>query len=62
MKKYEYYRVSAEGVTHSRLEEHREIIDRFAAEGWRYVGFIPVHENSYGMLHAVDLIFEQDAN
>lgn len=60
MKKYKYERIRYEGVISSKLEGHREVIDRRAAGGWRYVDHICVHETN-GVSVAVDLIFEKDA-
>ncbi|MBQ5685101.1 MAG: hypothetical protein IIV27_05625, partial [Clostridia bacterium] len=34
------------GVVFNKLDGHREIIDRRAAEGWRYVDHICVQETS----------------
>ena len=48
------------GLRAARLNEHREIIDRRAAEGWRYVGCIPTYETFYGQTGSIDLIFEKD--
>ena len=59
MKKYEYERIYYGGVVFNKLDGHREIIDRRAAEGWRYVDHICVQETS-GLSAAVDLIFEKD--
>ena len=39
--------------------EHREIIDQYAKDGWRYVGFIPTHFTGHGGIAEVDLIFER---
>ena len=61
MKRYEYVNVIYEGVYAAKLREHREIIDRRAAEGWRYVGYIPVHQHAHGQFASIDLIFEKDA-
>ena len=60
MKRYEYERVFYEGIVAEKLEYHREVIDRRAAEGWRYVDHISVHE-SRGCIVAVDLIFEKES-
>ena len=60
MKQYEYVSVVYEGVMAAKLREHRGIIDRYAAEGWRYVGYIPTHESSHGTTCIIDLIFEKD--
>ena len=59
MKQYEYERLLYEGVFTSKLEGHREVIDRRAVQGWRYVGSISVHETN-GVSIAIDLIFEKD--
>lgn len=39
--------------------EHREVIDRHAAEGWRYVGFMPTRFSGQGGIKEMDLIFER---
>jgi hypothetical protein len=39
---------------------HRAIIDRYAAEGWRYVGFVPSRFSGEGGMKEVDLIFEKE--
>lgn len=38
---------------------HRQIIDEHAAEGWRYVGYIPSKFSSEGGHKEIDLIFER---
>ena len=43
-----------------RFEEHRACIDRYAAQGWRYVGYVPVKNNYHGVPVAIDLIFERE--
>ena len=40
--------------------EYRNIIDRAAEEGWRYVGFLPVSQSVNGAILEYDLIFEQE--
>lgn len=42
--------------------EHREIIDRRAAEGWRYVGCIPTQFSGEGGTKEIDLIFEKESD
>lgn len=39
--------------------EHREIIGKYAAQGWRYVGYIPVSFTGNGGTSEIDLIFER---
>ena len=42
--------------------QHREIIDQYAAQGWRYVGYIPTQFTSNGGTKAIELIFEREAD
>ena len=58
MKQYEYVSVHIGKLFGATSEEHREIINDYAAKGWRYVGFIPTNMNDYGKLKDIDLIFE----
>lgn len=44
----------------AKSEEHREIIDRYAGQGWRYVGFIPTSMTDYGKIKDMDLVFERE--
>ena len=39
--------------------EHRTIIDEQAANGWRYVGYIPTRFSGEGGNKEIDLIFER---
>lgn len=38
---------------------HREIIDKYSKEGWRFVGAIPASNGSYGQITSHDLVFEK---
>jgi len=60
MKQYEYVNVHVSKFIGARCEEHREIIDRYAANGYRYVGYIPTNISDYGKIKDMDLIFEKD--
>ena len=67
MYKYEYVTVSAEMEGYLAkfndvlsLDDYRKIIDEKAAEGWRYVGYIPTRESMKGYLRELDLIFEKE--
>lgn len=44
----------------SGTDEHRQIIDQYAAKGYRYVGYIPTDITGHGVIRQVDLIFEID--
>lgn len=60
MKKYEYVNINIDGFLGSGSEEHRQIIDEYAAKGYRYVGYIPTYITSHGKIVEMDLIFEID--
>ena len=58
MFKYEYVSVLLKsGFNKVTLKEHRETIDKYALNGYKYIGFIPTKESGYGLTE-VDLIFE----
>ena len=40
--------------------QHREIIDRYAAAGWRYVGYVPTAQHATGQIDTIDLVFERE--
>ena len=60
MKKYEYVSVHFGKFCGAKSEEHREIIDQYAARGWSYVGFIPTDISDYGKIKDMDLVFEME--
>ncbi len=67
MYQYEYVTLSAEeGKIGAKLkglqslDSYREIIDARAANGWRYVGYIPTIESIRGYTKSLDLIFEKE--
>lgn len=60
MKKYEYVQVHVGKFIGAKSEEHRQIIDAYAAKGYRYAGYIPVNMTDYGKIKDMDLIFERD--
>lgn len=60
MKKYEYVALHIGRFFGARSEEHRKIINDYAAKGYRYVGYIPTNMNDYGKLKDIDLVFEMD--
>jgi len=39
--------------------QHREIINQKAAEGWRFVGYVPAEFTSNGGTKSLDLVFER---
>ena len=40
-----------------QMEGHQEIICRRGAEGWRYVGWLPVKQRATGHVEEVELVF-----
>ena len=60
MKKYEYVKVDIQKFMGSRSENHREIIDEYAAKGYRYVGYIPVEMTGHGQILEMGLVFESE--
>lgn len=41
------------------IEEYKDIIEKRASEGWRYIGFIPTKQRGTGHIEEIDLIFEK---
>ena len=60
MKQYEYVSVKIGKFIGAKSEEHRQIIDEYAAKGYRYVGYIPTNISDYGKIKDMDLVFEKD--
>ena len=58
MKRYEYVKLNINSFFGAGSEEHRQIIDEYAAKGYRYVGFVPTYMNEHGKIKEIDLIFE----
>ena len=64
MKKYRYEYVRIDTglffLVPSEDNQHREIIDEYAAKGLRYVGFVPAMQSGEGRIRQYDLVFEQE--
>lgn len=43
----------------AELAGHRAAIERRAADGWRYCGFVPLKFGPSGKMLAVDLVFQK---
>ena len=59
--RYEYVRVKVDKnskTMNSEMESHREIIDKKAAEGARYIGWFPTTQGPSGKIVEFDLVFE----
>lgn len=62
MYQYKYVTLDTGGGLYAESLTHRQIIDKYAADGWRYVGIIPVSYTARGAICDVDLIFEREAS
>ncbi len=62
MKKYEYKKLKAGILLGAELKEHRQIIDDYAAKGYRFVACIPTCINNNGVAFEFDLVFELDCD
>ena len=51
------------GLMSTKLQDYREVINAYAAKGYRYVGWFPKKTSNMlsGVMEEVDLIFELDA-
>ena len=43
----------------SELREHREVIERYAKQGFEYAGWLPVQQGPSGKVLSLDLIFRK---
>lgn len=56
---YKYEEIEVEGFFTNEYKGHREIIDKYAREGWRFVGTIPTEFRGHGVIERMDLVFEK---
>ncbi|MHC1683924.1 MAG: DUF4177 domain-containing protein [Clostridiaceae bacterium] len=59
MFRYTYINVKANGVLFKNWD-HREIIDKYSNEGYRFVTAIPTGFEGYGKITRFDLVFEKE--
>lgn len=57
MYKYRYEKSS--GGTFFTESNHRDIINKLANEGWRFVAAIPTYQTQEGKVKEFDLVFEK---
>ncbi|MBM7833284.1 DUF4177 domain-containing protein [Clostridium sardiniense] len=58
MYKYMYVEATTSGMF--READHRELIDNYSKEGWRYVSAIPTEfYGNNGQIQTFDLVFEK---
>ena len=62
MKKYEFVTVKVKNnpVMNANLYEHRKVIEKYAAKGYAYKGYIPTVQGPSGKIVEMDLIFETE--
>lgn len=56
---YIYKYVEAIGQQVFQSSNHREIIDKYTSEGWRFISVIPTNMSGHGVIKTFDLIFEK---
>ncbi len=63
MKQYQYVTIEFENnkLTTAKNTAHRGVIDKYAAQGFRYAGYVPCVIGPSGKILSMDLIFEKDA-
>lgn len=52
--------ITNKGVFVGKTFGHQEAIRRRAAAGWRYVGWLPTKQGSYGSICEIELVFERE--
>jgi hypothetical protein len=57
--KYIYVKATTGGLFNGK-QNHRELIDRYSREGWRFVTAIPTESNGHGVILEFDLVFEKE--
>lgn len=60
MYKYIYVKSKVGGIFST--SNHREIIDEYSKDGWRFVTAIPTSSGGYGQIISYDLVFEKYEN
>lgn len=59
---YKYVELNYENhkATSASITGHREIIDQYAKDGYRFAGYIPTKMGPSGKILSLDLIFEKE--
>lgn len=58
MYKYTFVEADADGVF--KASNHREQINLYSADGWRFVAAIPISFSGHGAIKKFDLVFEKE--
>lgn len=57
---YKYMYVEASSKNMLSESDHRELIDKYSSEGWRFISALPTRfENTHGSPKKFDLVFEK---
>ena len=56
---YTYIYVKSKASSVFRISDHRELIDKYSREGWRFVSAIPSDFELNGKINEFDLVFEK---
>lgn len=60
IKIYNYIYVTAKTSGFFRTADHRELIDKYSQEGWRFITAIPSEFDGSGKTTEFDLVFEKE--
>lgn len=60
IKIYKYIYIEAKAAGTFRSSEHRELIDKYSKEGWRFITAVPTVFSGYGLIKRFDLVFEKE--
>lgn len=57
---YKYIYVEAKARNFWNTADHRQIINQYSKEGWRFVSAIPTASGAQGAIVRYDLVFEKE--
>lgn len=58
--KFEHLVLENKKTTTAELFGHREVIEKYAKEGYHYAGFVPTLFGPSGKMIELDLVFEKE--
>ncbi len=61
MYEYKFERIYAElGFAKRNFSKHRELIEKYGQNGYRFAGYVPTEIVSNGTIVELDLVFEKE--
>ena len=57
---YKYTYVESKAAGYFSFGKHRQLIDEYSKEGWRFIAAIPTVFNIVGVIKQYDLVFEKE--